>query len=150
MPSPRRGFTQSLAEERKTALPVVVGITSSAVSVLALRRAADEAARRSVGLHVITGGPAEETLDSATTDEREMQAISSILSNRHVTVSIVDPATADALVEYCREVGASLLVVGCGDDSSPGELDHPTTAHRLVDEADCDVLVVHADGRSRH
>lgn len=144
-PSPRPGFTQSLPEERETAHPVVVGITDSSMSVLALRRAADEAAHRSAPLHVIAGGPAEETLGSVATDAREMQVVSSILGNPHVTVSIVDPATADALLGYSEDVSASLLVVASDENAGPDDLDNPATAHRLVDEAYCDVLVVHAD-----
>lgn len=149
-PSPRPGFTQSLSGERETTYPVVVGVTDSAMSVLALRRAADEAAHRSVPLHVIAGGPAEETLESAATDAREMQVISSLLNNRHVTVSIVDPATADALLGYCKDVSASLLVIGCDEEAGPDALDNPATAHRLVDEAGCDVLVVHGDEQHGH
>lgn len=145
----RRGFTQSLTEESRAAHPVVVGITGSEMSALALRRAADEAAHRSVHLHVITGGPIEETLEP-TIDVREMHTISSILANPHVTVSIVHTATPEDLLSYCETVSASLLVVGCDTNSDPDELDNPATAHRLVDEAGCDVLVVHADEHHTH
>lgn len=147
---PRRGFTQATTEERATVYPVVVGINHSGLSALALRRAADEAAHRSSHLHVIVGGDAEEALNTSATDEREMHTISSILKNQHVTVYPVDRATPETLLDYCNDVGASLLVVGCKADTRPEELENPATAHRLVDEADCDVLVVHADPQHGH
>lgn len=149
-PSPRRGFTQSLTEDRSTAYPVVVGINHSGLSVLALRRAADEAAHRSAHLHVVIGGSAGAALDTAATDEREQHTISSILRNRHVTVSPVEQATPETLLDYCGDVGASLLVIGCDNEAEPGELENPSTAHRLVDEAECDVLVVHSDPQHGH
>lgn len=146
---PRPGFTQAMTEERTSAFPVVVGINHSGLSALALRRAADEAAHRSAHLHVVVGGDAHEALDSSATDDREMHTIASILQNRHVTIYPVDSASPETLIDYCAEVGASLLVIGCEADTEPGELENPATAHRLVDEAKCDVLVVHADEQHR-
>jgi nucleotide-binding universal stress UspA family protein len=146
---PRPGFTQAMTEERTSAFPVVVGVNHSGLSALALRRAADEAAHRSAHLHIVVGGDAQEAIDSSATDDREMHTIASILRNRHVTVFPVDSATPGTLLDYCKEVGASLLVVGCQPDTGPNELENPTTAHRLVDEAECDVLVVHSDEQHR-
>lgn len=139
-----------MTEERISAFPVVVGINHSGLSALALRRAADEAAHRSAHLHIVVGGDAQEAIDSSATDDREMHTISSILQNRHVTVFPVDAANPETLLDYCQEVGASLLVVGCEADTEPDELENPATAHRLVDEAQCDVLVVHSDDQHRH
>lgn len=147
---PRRGFTQISPEERAVAYPVVVGINHSGLSALALRRAADEAAHRSAHLHVIVGGDAEEALSSAASYDRERQTLSSILKNQHVTVYPVDKATPETLLDYCEDVGASLLVVGCEPDTRPDELENPATAHRLVDDADCDVLVVHTTPQPEH
>lgn len=122
---------------------MVVGVTGSETSLLALRRAAAEAAQRSSPLHVIAGGPPRAALASATEDERELHTVSSILRMPQVTVSIVDQTSAEALAGYCDEVGACLLVIGC-DDRAPGtDLESPATTHRLLDEAHCDVLVVH-------
>lgn len=123
--------------------PVVVGVTGSEMSLLALRRAADEAAQRSSPLHVIAGGPAEATLGPAARDAREWHTVASILCMPRVTVSTVDDTTPEALVRYCSEVTASLLVIGCNEYATRDELENPATAHRLVDEARCDVLVVH-------
>jgi K+-sensing histidine kinase KdpD len=148
--TPRPGFTQSMTNERASAFPVVVGINHSGLSALALRRAADEAAHRSAHLHIVVGGDAQSAIDSSATDEREMQTISSILRNQNVTVYPVDIATPETLLDYCTGVGASLLVVGCEADTDQGALENPATAHRLVDEAQCDVLVVHADEQHRH
>lgn len=147
---PRRGFTQTSPEERATAYPVVVGINHSGLSALALRRAADEAAHRSAHLHVIVGGDAEDALSSSATDDREMHTLSAILKNQHVTVYPVDRATPKTLLDYCKDVGASLLVVGCEPDTRSDELENPATAHQLVDAADCDVLVVHTDPQHGH
>lgn len=144
VPPPRRGFTQSLSDEMPPAHPVVVGLDRSGVSALALRRAADEAAHRSAHLHVVVGGDAERNVEMAATDERELHALSSILRNQHVTVAPTDSLTPGALIEYCAEVGAALLVVGCDSEAGLDDLENPGTAHVLVDEAECDVLVVHA------
>ena len=139
-----------MTEEQAQAFPVVVGLNHSGTSALALRRAADEAAHRSTHLHVVVGGPAEEDLESTGTDDREIQTISSILRNQHVTVHPIESATPETLLDYCQEVGASLLVIGCDASAESGELENPNTAHRLVDDAECDVLVVHADERHGH
>lgn len=147
---PRRGFTRSMTEERTAALPVVVGLNHSGTSALALRRAADEAAHRSTHLHVVVGGPAEESVESAAADDREMHTISSILRNHHVTVHPIESATPETLLDYCKQVGASLLVIGCDTEADSNTLESPNTAHRLVDDAECDVLVVHADERHGH
>lgn len=150
VPPPRRGFTRTTTRESSTVLPVVVGLNHSGISALALRRAADEAAHRSTHLHVVVGGPAEESLESAAIDDREMHTISSILRNHHVTVHPIEVATPETLLDYCKEVGASLLVIGCDVDAAPDDLESPKTAHRLVDAAECDVLVVHVDERHGH
>lgn len=140
-PTPRPGFTRGRPQ---LAAPVVVGITKSATSILALRRAADEAAQKSAPLHVIVGGAVEEILGSATDDEREWHAVSSIFRNERVTVSVVDETTAEGLVGYCRQIAAALLVVGCDRTVGHGDLESPETAHQLVGTAECDVLVIHA------
>lgn len=150
VPPPRRGFTQSISEGRELAYPVVVGLNHSGTSALALRKAADEAAHRSRHLHVVIGGSAEDSLESTGADDREIRTIASILRNRHVTVAPIESATPETLLEYCREVGASLLVIGCDEGASSEDLENPTTAHRLVDEAECDVLIVHTDERHEH
>lgn len=142
-PSPRRGFTHWMVAVNDIS-PVVVGVTGSETSLLALRRAADEAAQRSSPLHVIAGGPAEATLGPAARDDREWHTVASILRMPRVTVSTVDDTTPEALVRYCSEVAASLLVIGCNERATRAELENPATAHHLVDEARCDVLVVHA------
>ncbi len=139
-----------MTADQTQAFPVVVGLNHSGTSALALRRAADEAAHRSTHLHVVVGGPAEESLESTGTDDREIKTISSILRNQHVTVHPIESATPETLLDYCQEVGASLLVIGCDASAESGELENPNTAHRLVDEAECDVLVVHADERHGH
>lgn len=140
-PSPRPGFTRVRPQR---VAPIVVGVAASATSLLALRRAADEAARQSAPLHVIAGGPAEDVLGPTAHDEREWHTVSAILKNARVTVSVVDETTAEGLVEYCRQVAASLLVVGCDQRAGHDELEGPGTTHQLVDTADCDVLVIHA------
>ncbi len=149
-PPPRRGFTQPVSERELVTDPVVVGLNHSGISTLALRRAADEAAHRSAQLHVVISGPVEESIESSAIDDREMQTISTILRNNHVTVIPIESATTDTLLEYCRKVGSSLLVIGCDNEASPDDLESPTTAHRLVDEADFDVLLVHSDEQHSH
>jgi nucleotide-binding universal stress UspA family protein len=124
--------------------PVVVGVTESETSLLALRRAASEAAQRASPLHVIAGGPPEVGLASVAEDERERHTISSILRMPQVTISIVDDTSPETLATYCMNVAASLLVIGCDDRAGEADLESPATTHRLVDEARCDVLVVHA------
>lgn len=122
---------------------MVVGVTESATSLLALRRAAAEAAQRSSPLHVIAGGPLHATLVSLTEDDRELHTVDWILRMPQVTVSIVDQTTPEALVSYCREVAASLLVIGLDESATESDLESPATTHRLLDDAGCDVLVIH-------
>jgi nucleotide-binding universal stress UspA family protein len=138
-PPPRPGFTRSLPYRNA---PVVVALTESRISVAALRRAADEAAHRSSPLHVLTGGPAESTLAGVIDDARELHTVSWILRMPYVTVSIIDQTTPEALIGYCAQVGASLLVLGCDQDAVEDSLDSRSTARYIVDGARCDVLVV--------
>lgn len=149
-PPPRRGFTQALSEEFVTTHPVVVGLSHSRMSTWVLLKAADEAAHRSAHLHVVVSGSPGVSIESAAADEREMQAISSILRNRNVTIYPLEDSDTDSLLAYCRHIGASLLVIGCDESAADEDLENPETAHRLVDDAECDVLVVHGDSRHSH
>lgn len=146
-PPPRRGFTQSMAGERSLASPVVVGINHSPMSSMVLRKAANEAAHRSLHLHVVVNGSPDQSLEGAVVDDREVHIISAILRNQHVTVIPIEDADPEALLDYCKKVGASLLVVGCDARAVPGDLESPETAHCLVDGAESDVLVVQTGER---
>jgi len=141
-PPPRPGFTRAVPQ--RTA-PVVVSVTESATSIVALRRAADEAAQRSSPLHVIAGGPVEDALGSVVADdEREWHTLSWMLRGPHVTVSVVVDTSPEALAAYCKDVAAYLLVVGCDQSADHDDMESMKAAHRLVDVATCDVLVIHA------
>ena len=124
---------------------MVVSITESATSIIALRRAADEAAQRSSPLHVIPGGPVEDALGSVVADdEREWHALSWMLRRPQVTVTVVVDTSPEALAAYCQDVAAYLLVVGCDQSADHDDTESTMAAHRLVDVATCDVLVIHA------
>lgn len=140
-PTPRPGFTRAAPQR---VAPVVVGVTDSATSIIALRRAADEAAQRSSPLHVIAGGPVEDALGSVVAvGEREWHVLSWILRKPQVTVSVVVDTSPEALAAYCQDVAAWLLVVGCDHSADHDDMESTKAAHRLVDVATCDVLVVH-------
>lgn len=127
-PSPRPGFTHVANAHTDRDGPVVVVVSEFPGSVAALRHAAGEAARRSVRLHVVDTcptGAAKDRLagESEFVDPGERETALSVLRNPRVVVSHVDIANPNDLSGYCKEVGASLLVVGkrlLGEGSQSG------------------------------
>lgn len=143
-PSPRPGFTYVAMQRARESGPVVVVLTDVAKSATALQRAAAEAGIRSAPLHVLSIGgsrhPTEETIDPVgSVDHRTAASVRAVLHNPNVTISPVDrgESTDDAVAEYCRSHGASLLVVA-HDDQSLTPTGGPAGA------LGCDVLFVHS------
>lgn len=118
-PSPRPGFTYVTHEHATKQGPVVTVVSDSPASVVALERAAGEATRHSVPLHVVDACPAGGFKERLNTDPGNLMtediAIAlSILARPDVDLREVDLVEAQSLVEYCSDVEASLLVVDLG------------------------------------
>lgn len=110
-PSSRPGFTYVAEARAREQGPVVVLVSESPGSAAALRRAAEAAAMRSVRLHVVdatASGRFVATISgpSQGIEDRERAVALSIIGNPNVTITRVD-----SLADYCRHVGATLLVV---------------------------------------
>lgn len=146
-PSPRPGFTHVADHEARRRGPVVAVVSDSPGSLVALRRAAEEAAMLSVHLQVVdtcsSGGFKKRLLgEPESFDARNRSVALSILRNPNVATTHVDASEFAEVVDMCRAIGASLLVM---DAHCLGE---PTVANELVgataDDAalPCDVLVV--------
>lgn len=146
-PSPRPGFTHVADVRARTRGPVVAVVSDSPGSLVALRRAAEEAAMLSVRLQVVdacSSGRFKQRLlgDSEDFDARDRSVALSILRNPNVALTHVDVSDFAEVVDMCRKAGASLLVM---DAHCLGE---PTVAAELVGStADdvalgCDVLIV--------
>ncbi len=137
--------------------PVVVGIDGSEASLFALVRAIHEAGWRGVPLHVVhvlNITPAVlhlahdrtiTTRELAETDREEVwrRAVPAL---ERCEVSVVevnregDPG--EILCDYAREIDASVLVVGPRGRGRLMDALLGSTAHTVVKDADCDVLVV--------
>lgn len=146
-PSPRPGFTHVADVRARMRGPVVAVVSDSPGSLVALRRAAEEAAMLSVRLQVVdacSSGRFKQRLqgDPAGFDARDRSVALSILRNPNVATTQVDVSDFAEVVDMCRTLGASLLVV---DAQCLGE---PTVAAELVASASdgidmsCDVLIV--------
>jgi nucleotide-binding universal stress UspA family protein len=141
--------------------PVVVGIDGSEAGFEALRHAVQEAQWRDVALHVVhvlDVTPAVLHLEAdQTIHTRELAE-----SDRAAIWKLADPILADAetevarverdgnpgktLIEYCAEVGASVLVVGPRGRGMMKRLFLGSTADAAVKGAGCDVLLVKEGG----
>jgi nucleotide-binding universal stress UspA family protein len=137
--------------------PVVVGFDGSDTSMSALERAMREAAWRGVALHVLhaldvtpavlhlAGNQTISTHELAESDRVEVwKRAAPILDNAGLEVVKVnrDGKPATALSDYCREIGASVLVVGPrGRGRVTGAL-LGSTAQGVVKSAKCDILMV--------
>jgi nucleotide-binding universal stress UspA family protein len=142
--------------------PVVVGIDGSEASMAALDHAVREATWREVELHVLhvldvtpavlhlAGEQTIHTRELAESDRDEIWKVAApIIDSPGVDVVKLnregDPA--EALLEHCTDVGASVLVVGPRGRGRVIDALLGSTAQRVIREATCSVLVVKA---SRH
>jgi nucleotide-binding universal stress UspA family protein len=137
--------------------PVVVGIDGSDAGFEALRHAAREARWRDVPLHVVhvldvtpavlhlKGDQAITTRELAESDREEIwRRAEEVIDLAAPNVAQVerDGNPGDALIAYCDEVGASVLVVGPRGRGRVATALLGSTAQETVKAARCDVLVV--------
>lgn len=137
--------------------PVVVGIDGSEAGFEALRHAVREAAWRDVTLHVVhvldvtpavlhlKGNRTITTRELAESDRAEVwQRAGQVVDLEAPAVSQVERegAPGAALILFCDEVGASVVVVGPRGRGRVREALLGSTAHEIVKTATCDVLVV--------
>jgi nucleotide-binding universal stress UspA family protein len=132
---------------------LVAGIDGSGHSLVVIERALEEARLRRAPLHVVHvfHAPymyAEIPLDMAEMAKLERAAVwaqvDPLLDPSEVEVTRVDLEgyPPDALVAYCQDVEASLLVVGTRGRGDFASLILGSTSHRAIQVSDCDVLVV--------
>lgn len=136
--------------------PVVVGIDGSDASLVALARAVREAEWRGVKLHVLhaldvtpavlhlKGDVAVSTRVLAESDREEVWKLAQPLlggAGTNVVQVDRDGKPVDALVAYCDEIGASVLVVGPRGRGKMAEMLLGSTAQGVIKKAHCDVLL---------
>ncbi|MGO1174038.1 MAG: universal stress protein [Actinomycetaceae bacterium] len=146
-------------------MTVVVGYTPTEVGRAALRRAAKEAELRGLRLVVVHSDAAdshfEQDEDDALAEERRViEAHLDDVGIEHETrrfsttrsVRGTDPALAERgsdpgedLVAVAKETGAELVVIGVRRRSLVGKLLMGSNAQRVLMDAPCAVLSVHAD-----
>ena len=139
--------------------PIVVGFDGSDHSLVALEGALTEAELRQAPLHVVhvvdispailhlpgnvevtTEDIAKARSESVWTKAGELLDASPVQAQR-ITL---DGYAGDALVEYCEEVGAALLVVGTRGRGRLTANLLGSTSRVAVEHATCDVLVARA------
>lgn len=143
--------------------PVVVGIDGSDHSVVALKRAMTEAGRREAPLHIVHVtdiSPAilhlpgnlevsNEDIARARAEAVWSHVDETLGSSSFETKRVdLDGYPGDALVEYCEEVGADLLVVGTRGRGRLTSNLLGSTSRVAVEHAKCDVLVARAPSNS--
>lgn len=146
-PSPRPGFTYVTHEHATRQGPVVAVVSDSSTSVTALERAAGEATRRSLPLHVLDTYSSGELKERLTTvpgnlDSERVATALSILTRPDVAVQVVDGSSPHGLVEYCASVKASTLVVDL--ECLEQLLTHDRLLGSLIHEINrvCDLLIL--------
>lgn len=135
---------------------VVVGIDGSEHSIVALRRAIAESGLRSADLHVVHVADVTPAVlhlpDNVTVTTEDMAA-----AERQAAWSRVEPILvtapdstkrvdlegypADALVDYCQEVDADLLVLGTRGRGQLASTFLGSTSLRALERAACNVLI---------
>ena len=134
---------------------VVVGYDGSEQSDVALRRAIEEAGLREAELHVVhvvdvtpavlhlPGGVAVNTADVADAKRREVweRAVALIDSGGSIKQVDRNGYPADALVDYCTEIGADLLVMGTRGRGRLASTFLGSTSLRALEQAECDVMI---------
>lgn len=137
--------------------PVVVGIDGSDESIHAMSRAVEVARWRGAALHVVHVNdvtPAKLHLKNEVVDTQDIVAehrqglherMDEVVGGSGIDarfVGIDGDHAADGLVEYCDEVGGSVLVVGPRGRGRVKRALLGSTAHAVVNRSHCDVLVV--------
>lgn len=146
-PSPRPGFTHVADAQAKARGPVIVVVSDSPGSVSALRRAAEEAAMHAVRLYVVDSCSSREFKvglleESGILGDRDRAVALSILSNPNVELAQIGLAHFDELVDFCNDLGASLLVLDPGCVGGFSGLDGLIGSGLEDVDLTCDVLVV--------
>lgn len=145
--SPRPGFTHVADVQARRRGPVVAVVSDSPGSLVALRRAAEEAALLSVRLQVVdacSSGRFKQRLlgEPENFDARDRSVALSILRNPNVAITHVDVSDFAEVVDMCQTVGASLLVMDAhclGEPTIAAELGGSTADDIALA---CDVLIV--------
>ena len=136
---------------------IVVGIDGSDPSLRALAKAIDEARLRGADLHILHAIDLSPALlhlpDDVTVDTRDManeqrsvvwQSAQPLLEDAGLAVVRVDRegSPGRALVDYCAEIEAELVVVGTRGLGWVKKLLLGSTAQDVVHSGTCDLLLV--------
>jgi nucleotide-binding universal stress UspA family protein len=132
-------------------MSVVVGYSPSAPGRAAAEAGIEEAARRSLPLHVVfvaRVGVRQETHAQMRSVQREIEEIAErargagIVAEAHEILSPQPPA--EALLGHAREHGAAVLVIGVRRRSPVGKAVLGSTSQDVLLRAECPVLGVKA------
>jgi nucleotide-binding universal stress UspA family protein len=141
---------------------IVAGVDDTPVAREVVTRAAEQASRWGAELHLVhvtyvptvysyvPMGYAEVPIDRNQLAAAEREAVWSVLDGVIAGLSVpvervdLDGYPPDTLVDYTKNVGAALLVVGTRGRGDFASLILGSTSHRAIHLAPCDVLVVKA------
>ena len=136
---------------------VVVGIDGSDHSLMALRRGIADAALRQADLHVLyvtdvtpavfhlPDSSKVSTTDLATVErEKAWEQAQPFLDSSPAPTRRVelDGNPADAIVDYCQQVDAELLILGTRGRGKLATTFLGSTSLRALERSHCDVLIV--------
>ncbi|MGD2059308.1 MAG: universal stress protein [Acidimicrobiia bacterium] len=135
---------------------VIAGVDDSPVSGQVIEKAIEQARWRDAELHVVHVMHiplvyTEVAIDWAEVAEAQRTAVWDRLEPSLATADVpvvrvdLDGYPPDTLVDYAREQGASLLVVGTRGRGDLASLILGSTSHRAIHLSDCDILVVKAE-----
>ncbi len=135
-------------------MAIVVGVDGSQLSLEAVKRAARLAADRDTDLHVVhvfhppvlpyMGAPVDMSAIASAQRTAVWESLEPALKGLGNRVERVDLEgyPPDTLVDYVKNIGADLLVVGSRGRGELAALILGSTSHRAIHLAPCDVLVV--------
>lgn len=131
-------------------MAVVVGYVPTAEGRAALRRAAEECARRRAPLVIVHSvGNRNADAEEAARQEAELQQVCADLEAQGVSSEIRRPTgkaePAENLLSVAAQLSADVIVIGLRRRTPVGKLILGSNAQRILLDAPCPVLAVKAD-----
>jgi nucleotide-binding universal stress UspA family protein len=126
---------------------IVVGFSANPPGRAALTAAVGEARLRQQPLLVLNSSRGDAYADPSFAHQADWDWVQATLDEAGVDFSVRQELrgkdASEEIVDLCREVGASLCVIGLRRRSQVGKMLLGSNAHRILMEAPCPVLSVH-------
>lgn len=127
---------------------IVVGFSATAPGRAALTTAVAEAKLRNTSVLVINSSRGDAYADPSFAHQSDWDWVQATLDEAGVDFTVRQELrgrdASDEILDVCREVQATLCVIGLRKRSQVGKMLLGSNAHRILMESPCPVLSVHA------